>query len=202
VEVVLRLFPIALAVLVFAVPASAADLPPTLSKLPAGVESRPQVDPSGGRVLQVAIDVPAAPEAAWALMTTGEGWRRMGTKFAHVDFRLGGIAETSYDAAAQVGDPKNIKNQIVAFVPGRMFSIRNIQTPPGFPHAKEFGEVVTTVEVAPAPGGKTRMTITAVGFGTGPAFDELYKHFTDGDAISLAQFAKSFSAAPQAQAAR
>ena len=60
--------------------------------------------------------------------------------FASVDFRLGGTVETNYAATAHVGQADNIKNQVVAFIPGRMLALRNVQAPPSFPYPEEFAD--------------------------------------------------------------
>jgi uncharacterized protein YndB with AHSA1/START domain len=143
--------------------------------------------------------VPAPPAAVWQALTTAEGWHRMGVPFAVVDFRVGGTVETNYEAQAHLGQPDNIKNQIVAFVPGRMMALRNVQAPPSFPYPKEFATTATVFELKPAAHGATRITVTGVGYGEGPAYDWLLDKFKQGDAWTLEQLRASFagkSAAP------
>ena len=90
-------------------------------------------EPAGARGFEVSGVVPAPPAEVFAAFTTPQGWKRMGVPFAAVDFRLGGTIETNYEATAHVGQADNIKNQIVAFIPGRMLALRNVQAPPDFP---------------------------------------------------------------------
>jgi uncharacterized protein YndB with AHSA1/START domain len=136
--------------------------------------------------------IPAPPAAVWQALTTPQGWRRMGVPFADVDFRIGGTIETNYAATAHVGQPDNIKNQVAAFIPGRMLALRNIQAPPSFPYPEEFAKTATVFELRPEGAG-TRLTVTGVGYGQGPAYDWLLDKFKQGDAWTLEQLRASFA---------
>jgi uncharacterized protein YndB with AHSA1/START domain len=160
--------------------------------------------PSGAiadRSFETIAVIPAPAPKVWEALTTAEGWKRMGVPFVLMDFRVGGIVETSYDTKAKAGDPANIKNQIVAYVPGRMLAVRNVQAPPDFPFAKEFGTTATIFELAPIDADNSRVTATGVGYGEGPAYDSLLKMFKEGDAWSLAKLAESFATGAQPSAA-
>jgi uncharacterized protein YndB with AHSA1/START domain len=152
------------------------------------------VEANGHRIIQLSLEIPAPPPEVWTALTTSEGWRRLGVGFASVDFRTGGIIETGYAADAVAGAPGNIRNQITAYVPGRMLAIRNVQAPPGFPHAAEFAETATVMELEPVGDGRTRLTLTATGFASGPAFDTLYGFFLQGNGMTLEALRNSFAA--------
>ena len=163
------------------------------------------VQADGGKVLKIALLVPAGRQAVWDRFTTAEGYKAWATPVAHISQGLGGMIEASYDAKASVGDPKNIKNQIVAWSPQRMLAIKNVQAPPDLPGRKEFGEIVTIMEFEDAPGGATRVTLSAIGYKPGEPYDTLYKHFSWGNAYSLMKLKESFVKGPidwKAQAAR
>lgn len=147
----------------------------------------------GDRVLQFSATIPAPPSEVWTVLTTADGWRRLGVQSAAVDFRVGGVIETNYKPGVPVGDRSNIKNRIEAYVPGRILVIRNIQAPPGFSHAAEYAETATVMELAPAANGATRLTLSGVGFRSGPAFDALYKMFAAGNAYTLEVLRQSFA---------
>jgi uncharacterized protein YndB with AHSA1/START domain len=153
--------------------------------IPAGVEDTSFVEANGDRVLQLSAVIDAPGGNVWQTFSTAEGWKQLGVKMAAVDFRVGGVIETSYTAGAKPGDPGNIKNEIVAYVPDRLLAIRNVQAPPGFVHAEEFGRTATVIEMEPAEVGKTRLRITGVGFKPGTAFDDLYGKFLAGNAYTL-----------------
>jgi hypothetical protein len=58
---------------------------------------------------------------------------------------------------------------------------------------KAFGAVRTILDFEDAGQGKTRVTETVVGFGSGPAFDQLYEHLRAGNADYLTTLAKLFA---------
>ena len=163
------------------------------------------VQADGGKVLKIALVIPAPRKEVWDRFTTAEGYRAWATPVAQVSQGLGGMIESSYDSKATIGDPKNIRNQIVAWSPQRMLALKNVQAPPDLPGRKEFGEIVTIMEFEDAPGGATRVTLTAVGYKPGEPYDTLYKHFSWGNAYSLIKLKESFVKGPidwKAQAQR
>jgi uncharacterized protein YndB with AHSA1/START domain len=149
-------------------------------------------EPSGDRVIALETTVSAAPAEVWRALSTAEGWKSFAVKMAAVDFRVGGMIETSYDPAAKPGLSGNIKNEILAFLPERLLVIRNVQAPPGFAHAESFARTTTAIELIPADRGTT-VRLTAVGFRPGADFDDLLKMFTMGDAWTLDELRKRFA---------
>ena len=154
------------------------------------------VQADGGKVLKIALVVPAPRKAVWDRFTTAEGYKAWATPVAHVDARLGGVIEGNYSTKARLGDPDNIKNQIVAWSPGRMLAIQNVQAPKALPGAKQFGEIVTIMEFEDAGRDATRVTLTAVGHKPGEPYDTLYRHFLSGNAYSLVKLKDSFVKGP------
>ena len=113
--------------------------------------------------------------------------------------------ESSYDATAKIGDPNNIRNEILAYVPDRLLVIRNVQAPAGFANPELFHRTVTVIEFAPAGASQTRVTITNAGYGKDKGFDVLYRNFEWGDAYTLAELRSRFEKGPvdwQARAAK
>lgn len=159
------------------------------------VEDTSGPEPNGDQVIRLAVNVPAATKEVWTVLSTAEGWKSFAVPFAVMDFQVGGIIETSYNADAKLGDPNNIKNQIVAYVPGRMLAIRCVQTPREFKHKEEFLSTATVFEIAPVDGGGSRVMITAVGYRGGEAYDELFKFFRRGDAYTLNKLRERFEGA-------
>jgi uncharacterized protein YndB with AHSA1/START domain len=128
----------------------------------------------------------AAPAAKlFAAFTSTAEYRKWGVPVSSVDFRVGGIIEASYDPKGHLGDPDNIKNMFVAYVPDRLLVFRNVQAPAQLPGREEYGKTVKVVEFASLGQGSTRVTISGVGFGAGPAFDKLLAFFAPGDAHML-----------------
>jgi uncharacterized protein YndB with AHSA1/START domain len=145
------------------------------------------------RSFEVSGVVPAPPAKVFEVFTGAAGWKRLGVGFAAVDFRVGGIIETNYSPAAHVGQADNIKNQVVAYVPNRLLVLRNVQAPPTFPYPEEFGRTATVFEFRPEGAHGTRVVVTGVGYGAGPAYDWLLDKFKEGDAWTLKELADSFA---------
>jgi uncharacterized protein YndB with AHSA1/START domain len=159
-------------------------------------------EPSGDRSIQLSIDVPASAHDSFTAFATSEGFASWAVPIAKVDFRIGGYIEASYDASAKPGDPGNIKNQIVAYVPDRLLVIHNIQAPPGFADPELFQRTVTMIEFIALDARHTRVTLTNAGYGSGDRFDTLYRHFEWGDAYTLQELKTRFTKGPVDWAAR
>lgn len=151
----------------------------------------------GAKVLAVSVDVPAPAAEVWRAWTTTEGWKSFAVKNAVVDFRVGGMIETSYAETFTPGAPGNIVNEIVAYVPERMMTIRNRKAPVGFEDAAEFQRTVTVIELTPIAGG-TRVSLSGVGFRPEPAFDRLYAKFSVGNAWTLDKLRQRYTGAAAA----
>ena len=164
---------------------------------PYPVADQSYVAADGTRVLQQAIDVPAGVPEVWKAFTTSEGFASWAAPVAFVDFRLGGHIETTYDPQGKIGAAGNIRNEIVAFVPGKMLAIRNTQAPPDTAFdVPTFQSLHTVILFDPAGPNATRVTIVQPGFGAGEKFDGVYVHFARGNAWSLQQLAKRFAERP------
>jgi len=157
--------------------------------------SRTEAD--GTRTLELSVEVAAPASDVWTAMTTTEGYRTWAAPVAQVDFRLGGIIETSYDPAAAPGAPGAIRNQIVAFVPGRMYAIRNVQAPPKTAFdVPAFQSLHTVILIEPVAERVTRVTAVQPGYGAGEPWDTVYKHFAWGNAWTLQQLKTRFERGP------
>jgi uncharacterized protein YndB with AHSA1/START domain len=149
------------------------------------IDDTSQDEAGGDRVIRLSADVAAPREEIWRLLTTAEGWKSFASAFAEVDLKVGGIIETSYNPKAQAGDPDNIKNEIVAYIPGRMLAIRCVQAPRNFKHQQEFYATATVFELVPGEQQTTRVVVTAVGYRPGAAYDDLFRAFRWGNAFTL-----------------
>jgi uncharacterized protein YndB with AHSA1/START domain len=170
-----------------------------------GVSNTSFTEPSGNRAIQLSIDVPAAVHDVYAAYTTTEGFSSWAVPVTQVELRVGGMMESSYDASAKIGDPNNIRNEIIAYVPERLLVIRNVQAPSELQYAELFQRTVTVIEFAALDERHTRVTMTNAGYGAGEGFAKLYRNFEWGDAYSLAQLRQRFERGPvdwSAQAAQ
>jgi uncharacterized protein YndB with AHSA1/START domain len=161
-----------------------------------GVSNTSYVDAAGQKALQLSMDIPAPPHAVFEAFATSEGFRSWAVAVARIDLRTGGEIESSYDPKAKIGDPDNIKNQIVTFIPDHLLVIRNIQAPTGFAGQGEFQKTVTVVEFNPIAGGATRVRLTNTGYGASPEAQTVYGHFEWGNAYTLAELKKRFETGP------
>ena len=139
----------------------------------------------GTRYYQDSIVVAAPAAKLWEAFTVTDAYRKWAAPVSAVDFRLGGVIEASYDPNGHLGDPDNIKNMIVGYVPGRSLSFRNVQAPKLLPGGEVYGQTVKTLSFEPLDAGHTRVTVTGVGFAQGAAYDKLYAFFSAGDAEML-----------------
>jgi len=160
---------------------------------------------NGDRAMQLSIDVPASAHAVFQAFTTSEGFSSWAVPVAHVDLRIGGYIEASYDPAAKLGDANNIRNRILAYVPDRVLVIKNEQAPKGFADPELFRRTSTVIEFVALSPTSTRVTLTNAGYGKGEGFDTLYQHFEWGNAYTLAELRSRFEKGPvdwQARAAQ
>ncbi|MBS0373904.1 MAG: SRPBCC domain-containing protein [Proteobacteria bacterium] len=160
------------------------------------------VEPSGDRSIQLSVEVPAPAHDAFQAFATSQGFASWAVPVAEVDFRIGGHIEASYDPHARIGDPANIRNEILAYVPDRLIVIHNVQAPPGFADPELFGKTVTVIEFLALDPARTRVTITNAGYGAGERFAKLYRHFEWGDAYTLQELRHRFERGPVDWAAR
>jgi hypothetical protein len=162
---------------VLALRAPAADFP--------NVRDESYTESNGSRALKLSIDIDAPVAKIWTLLNSAEGWRSWAVPVAWVEFGIGGVIETSYTATAARGQPGNIKNAILAYVPEQMLAIRNIQAPPNFEYAEDFGKTVTVINLRSLSKNRSRVELDGIGFLATPAFDTLLKKFKFGDSWTL-----------------
>jgi uncharacterized protein YndB with AHSA1/START domain len=164
---------------------------------PSPVVDASRAEPDGTRTMHLSIEVPAPAADVWAALTTSEGWRGWAAPMAQVEFRLGGIIETSYNLAAAPGAPGNIRNEIVAYLPQRMFAIRNVQAPPRTAFdVPTFQSLHTVVLLDPVDERRTRVAFVQPGYRSGEPWDTVYKHFSWGNAWTLEQLKARFEDGP------
>ncbi len=161
------------------------------------VEDSSRTLPGGERILEQSIVVPATVEEVWAAFTTSDGYRSWAAPVAEVDFRLGGVIESSYDLEAESGTPGNIKNEILAYSPHRMIALKNIQAPANTRFDAEIFQRLHTVVFFEEAGPQgTRVTIAQPGYRRGDPYDGVYRHFEWGNRWSLERLRQRFEQGP------
>ena len=154
-------------------------------------------DPTSGRVQQLTLEVDAPADAAWAALSTDAGLKGWVAPVVHVDLMNGGMLEAAYSASSRIGDRENIRNQIIAYVPGRMMAYHNVHVPKGAPaDFALLAALSTVIEIEPIDSGHSRIVESGVGYGEGPGFDALYAHFTAGNRFEFEALAQSLTGHP------
>jgi uncharacterized protein YndB with AHSA1/START domain len=153
-------------------------------------------EPNGSRVLKLSITIDAPVSKIWKLLISSEGWQSWAVPVAWVEFGIGGMVETSYTATAVRGQPGNIKNSIVAYVPEQLLVLRNVQAPPSFEHAEDFGKTVTAINLRSISKDRSQVELDGVGFLATPAFDILLKNFKFGDSWTLEHLKRAAEQGP------
>lgn len=116
----------------------------------------------GYHVLVQSVEVNATPSEVWELMTTNEGIVTWMAPVAEVDFRIGGGFEATYNPAGSIGDPGNIKNEILSYIPERSYVIKISQSPPNFPFKDVQDKAWSEISLEATGGGTTLVTGTGV----------------------------------------
>jgi uncharacterized protein YndB with AHSA1/START domain len=154
-------------------------------------------DAQGHRVQQLEVVVAAPVAKVWDAFTTDKGFTGWAVPVAHITLGNDGMMESSYLPAAKIGDPDNIRNQIVAYVPERLLVIHNVHVPKGAPFKPEIiDKIRTVVELEDLGDGRTRIVESGVGYGEGADFDAMYKHFSDGNAEEFGDLVKYLASGP------
>lgn len=154
-------------------------------------------DAAGNRVQQLQLDVDAPVAKVWWALTTSEGFRTWAAPVAHIALANDGMIEASYRMTARIGDPDNIKNRIVAYVPEHILVLRNEHAPKSAPFsAAAFSQIRTIIELQDIGGGRTRVIESGVGYGEGKDFDSVYSHFRSGNAEEFDLLERSLTMGP------
>lgn len=145
--------------------------------------------------LETTIDVPVAK--VWWAISTSEGFRTWAAPVAEVTLANDGMIEASYRITSKIGDPDNIRNRIVAYVPEHLLILHNEHAPKNAPFSAEaFAKVRTIIELQDLGSGKTRIVETSVGYDDSAASQNVYAHFRSGNAEEFALLAKSLTSGP------
>lgn len=151
------------------------------------------------RVLRHSAVLDAPVEKVWQAFTTREGLESLlGVKARMERFAVGASYQTNYNREAGPDDPGWITHHILSFEPEVMISGR-FTAPANAPVAKVAEAVWTVTRFEALDPTRTRLTVTMCGWQSGPEWDKAYAFFERGNAWTLEQIKKKFSAeAPKA----
>lgn len=154
-------------------------------------------DTLGHRVQQLELTVGVPAPKMWAALTTDEGFQSWAAPVAHVTLGNDGMIEASYRMDAKIGDPDNIRNRIVAYVPEHLLVLHNEHAPKNAPfNAEAFAKVRTIIELQDLGGGRTRIVETTVGYDDSTASENVYAHFQSGNAEEFEMLKKALTSGP------
>jgi len=154
-------------------------------------------DAAGHRVQQLSAVVAAPVSEVWKAFSTDEGFVRWAVPVAKVTLANDGMMESSYSTTAKIGDPNNIRNKIVAYLPERLLVLQNANVPKGAPFDPVLIATLRTIITFEAVDAThTKVTEAQVGYGEGEGYDSMYRHFLAGNAYALESLAKSFVDGP------
>jgi uncharacterized protein YndB with AHSA1/START domain len=143
----------------------------------AAVHDTSTVDQTGARLLRDTVTIKAPPAAVWTALTDQAAYRAWAAPESYIDLRVGGLLEVAFTPGAKPGDPTNLKQQIVAYVPERLLVFRNLPSQGGPPGAAAYPKLAIVMELSARPDGGTEVSLSQVGYGTGADFDALYGFF-------------------------
>lgn len=144
-----------------------------------------RIEANGMRTLCHEVVVAASTDEVWQLFASTAGMQTWLAPLAIMDLRIGGAWETSYRADARAGDPGNIRNRVLSFVPGRMLSIAVDRAPDGFPEPERVRDLWTVIEFEAVDASHTRVRVSMLGFADDPGYDRLHQFFQAGNALTL-----------------
>lgn len=147
---------------------------------------------AGGRTLVTQGVIDATPHEVWEAFTVDSEITKWMVAVAHMDLRIGGTLETSYDEKAKIGDPKNIRLEILSYEPDRMLSFTFVM-PKMFEQAHAENGHWDVIRFEPLSPHKTLVTETIYGWGEGPDWDRAYAFFDKGNAWTMEQLQKHFA---------
>lgn len=153
----------------------------------------PQESPKPLPPIEMSAVVPAPVEKVWAAFTTKEGMESWAVSKADIEMKLGAVWRTRYGKDGTLGDEGTIFNELLAFDPGRMYTIRIQKPPKGFPFMKVFRDMWTVVYFDPVEDGKTKVTLRAHGFTDQEESRKMRTFFEAGDKYTLDELVKHFS---------
>lgn len=134
----------------------------------------------------------AATPEVWRIFTTAEGFKQLGVAHAEVDLKIGGTIRTHYDPKGQLGDPKTIVNEILAYEPERMLAMRVKQAPADFPYPDAIAGTWSVIYLTPAGDNMTQVRIIGLGYTDEPQSVAMRKFFAEGNRWTLDHLAKGY----------
>lgn len=129
--------------------------------------------------------IEAPSRQVWEVWSTADGYRKLGVALADIDFRIGGLIRSRYQADGTLGDEQTIENRILAFEPGRMLAIQIARPPAGFPFGEAWKHTWTVITLTPLTPSRTHLRVASMGFGSDPESAAMRRFFEAGNAATI-----------------
>lgn len=137
--------------------------------------------------------VVAGPVAkVWAAFTTAEGLKSWMVPHAEFDLRIGGKMRTNYNKDGMLGDAGTIENEVLAFEPERMLTIKVAKAPERFPFKQAVQKMWTVIYFEPLAPDRTRLRVVGLGFTDDEESQQMRKHFAAGNAWTVRKLQEAF----------
>ena len=153
--------------------------------------------PDGMLAIRHTASIPASLAQVWQAWTTSDGLMTFAAPFVHLDFRIHGIWESSYNPKSTLGNPANIQNEVLAYLPMEMLTICIHRTPPGFPDPEMAQRLWTVIRMRSLDESITEVELTMLGYQPGDESSPVYQLFHRGNALTLGWLYQSFVGGPR-----
>ncbi|MCA9293725.1 MAG: SRPBCC domain-containing protein [Phycisphaerales bacterium] len=153
----------------------------------------------GKRVLQVQAEIAAKPEEVWSIWTTPESFRSVFDRKLTIDLRPGGPYEIEWAPDAPEGERGSETCKVLTVDPYRVFSFE-WNAPPTIPEVRNGRKHWIVLTFEPSPHG-TILTLRALGYGEGDAWDQTYDYFKEAWPWVVGQVQQHFAKPADPEAA-
>ena len=147
-------------------------------------------DTPTSQVTEGFVNAPVA--TVWQIFTTSEGYRATGADQAEVDLRLGGSIASRRGTSGSLGDPETRVDEILAYEPQRMLTLRNRQMPASDPHRDAVAGTWTVIYFTPSGDDMTHVRIVTLGFDDTAASQALCKATGEANRAMLDALARPY----------
>jgi hypothetical protein len=148
---------------------------------------------TGEKVLRLEFVLPVNRQEAWKLLSTADGWKKWAAPVVSVDLKVGGLILTNYNRNKTVSDSGTIRLPIINYLEGEMLTLKVILNEAFAEKARrEDKNLQEIIQITDLGNGKTIVTSSMIGWGTGPEWDTTYDFFAKGNKWSYEQLTKLF----------
>ena len=148
---------------------------------------------TGEKVLRLEFVIPVNKQEAWKLLASADGWKKWAAPVVSFNLKVGGLILTNYDKNKAVGDSGTIRLPIINYLQGEMITLKVILNEAFSQKVRqEDSNLQEIIQIADLGNGKTKVTSSMIGWGTGPEWDKTYDFFSKGNKWSYEQLTKLF----------